>query len=90
LKKCTLAAKTSTQLRIGLASKILKTKLSNISTEHPTYFAQIGCGETPGEVQITLEILLPWGAAGECGGCGVIGEGGTVDGKAAALLRYID
>jgi hypothetical protein len=46
-------------LRIALASRILKDKLSNVSNEHPTYLAQIACDEAPGEIQITVEVLLP-------------------------------
>ena len=59
LKKCTHTAETSKRLRIVLASRILKDKLSDISNEHPTYLAQIACDGAPGEIQITLEILLP-------------------------------
>ena len=61
LQKCNIDLDdTKTSLRVELASKILKEKITGLSSTHPTYYSHMADSNECGVIQITIEVLLPW------------------------------
>ena len=90
LKKCTEDVETAKQLSTRATSRALIERIQTINKDHPTYFAQIGCTETPGEVQIVVEVLLPWPQRRHQQEGDAEESKQAVDGQAAALMKYMD